>query len=67
LIWIRLAGVPRKCFLFTLRLSFSGKAAHRVNAPCGQEAFLEGHVHAFGRAPDARGRTLPAGYTWVLV
>jgi transposase len=40
-------GVPRKCFLFTFRLSYSGKAVHRVFASCGQEAFLEGHVHAF--------------------
>src|SRR5215207_10637038 len=36
-----------KCFLFTLRLSHSGKAVHRVFASQGQEAFLEGHVAAF--------------------
>ncbi len=29
-----------------MRLSYSGKAVHRVFASCGQEAFLEGHVHA---------------------
>ncbi len=46
-VWIRLAGVPTKCFLFTLRLSFSGKAVHRVFASQGQEAFIEGHLHAF--------------------
>jgi hypothetical protein len=33
--------------LFVLRLSYSGKAVHKVFATCGQEAFLEGHVHAF--------------------
>lgn len=46
-VWIRLAGVTTKCFLFTLRLSFSGKAVHRVFASQGQEAFIEGHLHAF--------------------
>ncbi|RQX10854.1 Mu transposase domain-containing protein, partial [Micromonospora inaquosa] len=33
--------------LFTLRLSYSGKAVHRVFASQGQEAFIEGHLHAF--------------------
>lgn len=47
-LWVRLAGVMTKCYLFVLRLSYSGKAVHRVFATCGQEAFLEGHVHAFG-------------------
>lgn len=46
-LWVRLAGVMTKCFLFTLRLSCSGKAVHRVFASQGQEAFLEGHVAAF--------------------
>jgi transposase len=47
-VWVRLAGVVTKCYLFTLRLSCSGKAVHRVFASQGQEAFLEGHVEAFG-------------------
>jgi transposase len=46
-VWVVLAGRPTKCFLFTFRLSYSGKAVHRVFASCGQEAFFEGHVHAF--------------------
>jgi hypothetical protein len=46
-LWVRLAGVQVKCYLFVLRMSYSGKAVHRVFATCGQEAFLEGHVHAF--------------------
>ena len=53
-LWVRLAGQMTKCFLFTLRLSHSGKAVHRVFASQGQEAFLEGHVAAFevaGRGP----------------
>ncbi|MFJ2774803.1 hypothetical protein [Streptomyces sp. NPDC087300] len=52
-----LAGVPTRCYLFSLRLSYSGKAVHRVSASCGQEAFFEGHVHAFsvlGGVPGAR-------------
>lgn len=36
-----------KCYLFTFRLSFSGRAVHRVYASQSQEAFLEGHVEAF--------------------
>ena len=44
-----LRGVKTKTFLFTLRLSYSGKAVHRAFATQGQEAFLEGHVHAFDR------------------
>ena len=46
-LWIDLAGVRTKVFLFTLRLSFSGKAVHRVFSTQGQEAFLEGHRAAF--------------------
>jgi transposase len=45
-VWIDLAGESTKCYLFTFRMSYSGKAVHRVFASCGQEAFLEGHVHA---------------------
>lgn len=33
--------------LFTLRMSYSGKAVHRVYATASQEAFLEGHAEAF--------------------
>jgi transposase len=45
--WVRLDGVLTKCHLFTLRLSFSGKAVHRCFPSQGQEAFFEGHVAAF--------------------
>ncbi len=46
-VWVRLAGVAVKCHLFTLRMSYSGKAVHRVFASQAQESFMEGHVHAF--------------------
>lgn len=46
-VWVRLAGVLTKCRLFTLRMSYSGKAIHRVFASQGQEAFLQGHLEAF--------------------
>ena len=46
-LWVDLVGVRTKVALFTLRLSYSGKAVHRVFPTQGQEAFLEGHVHAF--------------------
>ena len=44
---VRLAGTDVRCFLFCLRLSFSGKAVHHVSLSGGQEAFFEGHEHAF--------------------
>ncbi|MER6523148.1 IS21 family transposase [Streptomyces sp. NPDC001553] len=56
---IVLAGVPTRCYLFSFRLSYSGKAVHRVFASCGQEAFIEGHVHALktlGGVPRGRVR-----------
>lgn len=46
-LWVVLRGAKTKVFLFTMRLSCSGKAAHRAFVTQGQEAFLEGHVHAF--------------------
>ena len=46
-LWIILSGVKTKVFLFTFRLSHSGKAVHRIHATQGQEAFLEGHIAAF--------------------
>jgi transposase len=46
-VFVDLAGQRRKCVLFTLRMSYSGKAVHRVYATASQEAFLEGHVEAF--------------------
>jgi transposase len=44
---VRLGGQDVRCVLFCLRLSFSGKAVHRVSLSGGQEAFFEGHEHAF--------------------
>jgi hypothetical protein len=41
------AGVRTKVFLFTLRLSCSGRAVHKAFGTQGQEAFLDGHQHAF--------------------
>jgi transposase len=46
-VWVRVAGETIKCHLFTLRLSYSGKAIHRVFKSQAQEAFMEGHVEAF--------------------
>ena len=45
--FVEVAGVQVKCYLFTLRLSYSRKAVHRVYATQSQEAFLQGHVDAF--------------------
>ncbi|RSS38127.1 hypothetical protein EF902_31120, partial [Streptomyces sp. WAC05858] len=46
-VWVRVAGEAVKCHLFTLRLSCSGKAVHRMFASQAQESFLEGHAEAF--------------------
>jgi transposase len=46
-VWVRLAGEPMKCHLFTLRLSYSGKSVHRIYASQSQEAFMQGHAEAF--------------------
>lgn len=54
---VRLRGELVSCHLFSLRMSYSGKAVHRVSATGGQEAFFEGHVHAFtvlGGVPAGR-------------
>lgn len=48
-LWVVLRGVKTKTSLFTMRLSFSGRAAHRAFLTQGQEAFLEGHVYGFER------------------
>jgi transposase len=53
-LWVVLRGVKTKVFLFTLRLSYTGKAVHRAFATQGQEAFLEGHVSAFERLGGCR-------------
>lgn len=45
-ITVRLRGELVTCHLFSLRMSYSGKAVHRASATGGQEAFFEGHVHA---------------------
>lgn len=56
---MRLAGQTVTCYLFSFRLSYSGKAVHRIFASGGQEAFFEGHVHALrvlGGAPTGNVR-----------
>lgn len=70
-LWIDLAGVRTKVFLFTMRLSFCGKAVHRAYTTQGQEAFLEGHQAAFevfGGTPmfHVRYDNLKAGVSRVL-
>jgi hypothetical protein len=47
---VRLAGADVKCFLFCLRLSFSGKAVHRVSLSGGQEAAPAGGRQPAGQA-----------------
>jgi transposase len=46
-LWVILEEVKTKVFLFTFRLSYSGRAVHRAYASQCQESFLDGHVYAF--------------------
>lgn len=46
-LWVILAGVKTKCYMFAFRLSHSGRAVHRVYPTQALEAFLEGHIDAF--------------------
>jgi len=48
-LWVLMRGVKTKTALFTMRLSYSARAAHRGFLTQGQEAFLEGHVYGFER------------------
>lgn len=48
-LWARIAGVMTKLWLFSMRLSASGRACHKVFATQAQEAFFDGHVDAFDR------------------
>src|SRR3954466_14175727 len=68
---VRLAGELVTCYLFAFRMSYSGKAVHRIFASAGQEAFFEGHVHALnvlGGVPTGKVRydTLRAAVARVL-
>lgn len=49
-------GELTKLWLFGLRLSYSGRAMHRAFVTQAQEAFLAGHVDAFGRLGGVPGR-----------
>jgi hypothetical protein len=56
---VLLRGEQVTCSLFSFRMSYSGKAVHRIFASGGQEAFLEGHVHALsvlGAVPTGKVR-----------
>lgn len=44
---MELRGARVVLYLFSLRMSCSGRSVQWVFASGGQEAFLEGHVHAF--------------------
>jgi hypothetical protein len=60
-LWIDLCGVRTKVFLFTLRLSSSGRAVHKAFGTQGQEAFLDGHQHAFTELGGYAGVDTPVG------
>jgi hypothetical protein len=46
-LWVWLEGTLTKLWLFTMRLSCSGRAFHQAFATQAQEAFFEGHVLGF--------------------
>lgn len=45
-LWVVLGGQMTKCFLFVLRLCYSGFAVHKVYPTLSQESFLDGHTYA---------------------
>ena len=51
-----IAGALAKLWMFVMRLSCSGRAFHIAFATQAQEAFLEGHVLAFGYFGAVPGR-----------
>jgi hypothetical protein len=55
-VWVDLAGVRTRCYMFAFRLSNSGKSVHRVYPTCAQEAFLEGHIEALNAFGGVRSR-----------
>ncbi len=55
-IYVRLAGVLVKVWMFVMRLSCSGRAFHVAFGNQAQEAFLEGHVLAFAHFGGVPGR-----------
>lgn len=48
-LWVWLEGTLTKLWLFTMRLSASGRAVHAAFATQAQAAFFEGHVEGFAR------------------
>ncbi|BCK73930.1 hypothetical protein Srufu_078830 [Streptomyces libani subsp. rufus] len=51
---VRLAGELVTYYPFSFRLSYSGKAVHRVFASCGQEAFSKATSTHCGRRAQSR-------------
>lgn len=51
-----LNGVLTSGWMFVMRLSASGKGFHRVYRNQAQQAFLDGHVHAFAQFGGVPGR-----------
>ena len=47
-LWAWIEGVYTRWWMFCMRLSYSGRAFHLVFSNQATEAFLEGHVAAFG-------------------
>lgn len=45
-LWAVLDGQLTKCFLFVLRLCYSGFAVHKLYPTLSQESFLDGHTYA---------------------
>lgn len=53
-VYVVLAGVKTKCYMFALRLSSSGRAVHRIYPTQAQEAFLEGTLTCSRRSAGSR-------------
>ena len=45
-LWVVLEGEMTKCYLFALRLCYSGRAIHKAYSTMSLESFLDGHAYA---------------------
>jgi transposase len=45
-LWVVLGGEMTRCFLFAMRLCYSGRAVHKVYSTMSLESFLDGHAYA---------------------
>lgn len=59
-VWVNLSGTMTRCYLFALRLAYSGKAVHRISVSCGEG--VSRTSSAVLMTPKALGPMMPMPY-----